>query len=179
MTTLDRPLRPRRILGPLVLIGIGVLFLLGNLGLPAWRFWETLLYLWPVLLIAAGLELLVGRRAPWAGWLIALIAVGVLLGGMLLNPRTVGGSLVSARFMKRRFTLKWPTIKTAFRRTFAGILMGLGALLIPGGNDTLLLIDPEWDLVFVFLTNCWGIDARGPDMVANAIYGALRSGIKE
>ena len=36
--------------------------------------------------------------------------------------------------------LKWPTIRTIVRRTLGGILMGLGALLIPGGNDTLLMI---------------------------------------
>ena len=51
-----------------------------------------------------------------------------------------GGSLVSARFRKRRFTLKWPTLKDIRQRTLAGILMGLGALFIPGGNDTLLMI---------------------------------------
>jgi hypothetical protein len=51
-----------------------------------------------------------------------------------------GGSLVSARVMKRRFILKWPTIETIVRRTVGGILMGVGALLIPGGNDTLLMI---------------------------------------
>jgi serine-type D-Ala-D-Ala carboxypeptidase len=48
-----------------------------------------------------------------------------------------------------------------------------------GVTGTLLLIDPAWDLVFVFLTNSWAIDGRGPDLVANAIYGALRSEIKD
>jgi hypothetical protein len=51
-----------------------------------------------------------------------------------------GGSLVSARLRKHGFRLRWPTVKTMVKRTLAGILMGLGALLIPGGNDTLLLI---------------------------------------
>ena len=50
------------------------------------------------------------------------------------------GSLVSARLRKRQFGLKWPTINTIVRRTVGGILMGMGALLIPGGNDTLLMI---------------------------------------
>jgi CubicO group peptidase (beta-lactamase class C family) len=43
-----------------------------------------------------------------------------------------------------------------------------------GVTGTLLLIDPEWDLVFVFLTNSWGIEGQGPNLVANAIYGALK-----
>jgi uncharacterized protein len=51
-----------------------------------------------------------------------------------------GGSLVSARMKRRRFMLKRPTIKGIARRTLGGVLMGLGALLIPGGNDSLLMI---------------------------------------
>ena len=66
--------------------------------------------------------------------------VSIPVAGAVISVCMFGGSLVSARFTKRRFTLKWPTIKTMVRRTLAGILMGLGALLIPGGNDTLLLI---------------------------------------
>ena len=44
-----------------------------------------------------------------------------------------------------------------------------------GVTGTLLLVDPDWGLVFVFLTNAWGIEGRAPDLVANAIYGAMRS----
>jgi hypothetical protein len=51
-----------------------------------------------------------------------------------------GGSLVSARLMRHRFMLKWPTTETIVRRALGGILMGAGALFIPGGNDTLLMI---------------------------------------
>jgi hypothetical protein len=51
-----------------------------------------------------------------------------------------GGSFVAARFRKDRFVLEWPTIKNIVRRVLGGILMGLGALFIPGGNDTLLMI---------------------------------------
>ncbi len=60
--------------------------------------------------------------------------------GAVVSFSMFGGSLVSARLRKRGSMLKWPTVKTMFKRTLAGILMGLGALLIPGGNDTLLLI---------------------------------------
>lgn len=60
--------------------------------------------------------------------------------GVLISVCMFGGSLVSARLRKQGFMLKWPTAATILKRTLAGILMGLGALLIPGGNDTLLLI---------------------------------------
>ena len=66
--------------------------------------------------------------------------VSIPVAGAVISVCMFGGSLVSARFMKRRFTLKWPTIKTMVRRTLAGMVMGVGALLIPGGNDTLLMI---------------------------------------
>ncbi|WP_245500747.1 YeeE/YedE thiosulfate transporter family protein [Rhizobium sp. BK251] len=65
-----------------------------------------------------------------------------------------GGSLVSARFRRRRFALKWPTLKEVSKRTFGGTLMGLGALFIPGGNDTLLLVGlpmGAWQAVLAYL----------------------------
>ena len=66
--------------------------------------------------------------------------VSIPVAGTVISVCMFGGSLVSARFRRRRFTLKWPTIKGMAGRTLGGILMGLGALLIPGGNDTLLMI---------------------------------------
>jgi hypothetical protein len=66
--------------------------------------------------------------------------VSIPVAGTVISVCMFGGSLVSARLRRRRFRLKWPTIKGIARRTLGGILMGLGALLIPGGNDTLLMI---------------------------------------
>ncbi|MDI7864671.1 YeeE/YedE family protein [Rhizobiaceae bacterium n13] len=60
--------------------------------------------------------------------------------GAAISVCMFGGSFVSARLGKHGFRLKWPTVKAMVKRTLAGTLMGLGALLIPGGNDTLLLI---------------------------------------
>ncbi len=66
--------------------------------------------------------------------------VSIPVAGTVVSVCMFGGSLVSARFSKHQFILKWPTIKNIVRRTLGGLLMGLGALLIPGGNDTLLMI---------------------------------------
>jgi hypothetical protein len=66
--------------------------------------------------------------------------VSIPVAGVAIAICMFGGSVVSARLMMRRFILKWPTFKTAVRRTLGGIIMGVGALLIPGGNDTLLMI---------------------------------------
>ena len=43
-----------------------------------------------------------------------------------------------------------------------------------GATGTLLLVDPEWDLVFVFLTNQWGIQGNAADLALHAVYGALQ-----
>jgi len=48
------------------------------------------------------------------------------------------------------------------------------AYLHGGATGTLLLIDPAWELVFVFLTNQWNIESSVPNKVLNAVYGALR-----
>jgi CubicO group peptidase (beta-lactamase class C family) len=45
-----------------------------------------------------------------------------------------------------------------------------------GATGTRLHVDPEWDLVFVFLTNCWGIEGGASQRALNAVYGALRRG---
>ncbi|HEU5101172.1 MAG TPA: serine hydrolase domain-containing protein [Roseiflexaceae bacterium] len=45
-----------------------------------------------------------------------------------------------------------------------------------GATGTRLHIDPEWDLVFVFLTNCWGIQGDASQRALNVVYGALRRG---
>lgn len=66
----------------------------------------------------------------------------------------LGGSLASGTHKHRRFMLKWPTAESVARRTLGGFLMGLGALLIPGSNDTVLLTGfpmGAWQAALVYL----------------------------
>lgn len=72
--------RRRGFVGPLILIFIGLIFLLNNLGIVDVSIWELLWRLWPVWLIAIGVDLLFGRRGGWVGWLALAIAV-TMLGG--------------------------------------------------------------------------------------------------
>ena len=81
-----------------------------------------------------------------------------------MTETRVDGSVVPARY-----GLGWG--KPALD---GSTLAAPGAYRHGGATGTQLLVDPEWDLVFVFLTNSLGIEGRAPDMVANAIYGALR-----
>lgn len=50
----------------------------------------------------------------------------------------LAGVVLSAKF-SRSFDLCFPSTRLVFAKLSGGLLMGLGALLIPGGNDTLML----------------------------------------
>jgi len=65
---------------PLILISAGVIFLLNNMGRLSWDVWDTLWRMWPVLLIAIGLDILFGRRSA-IGALITLVLIAALIGG--------------------------------------------------------------------------------------------------
>jgi len=71
--------RPRPgIAGPLILIFLGVIFLLNNIGVVDWTVWDVIQRFWPVLLIAAGLDLMLARRSAW-GSIIALVLILVFI----------------------------------------------------------------------------------------------------
>ncbi|WP_374712566.1 LiaI-LiaF-like domain-containing protein [Symbiobacterium terraclitae] len=72
------------IIGPFVLILLGLFFLGQSLGLISWSVWDALSRLWPVLLIVAGLDMLLGRRGPW-GRAVAVLLALALVGGILFR----------------------------------------------------------------------------------------------
>lgn len=76
------------LVGPILLIGVGLIFLFNNLGWLDWNIWSALWRLWPLLLIIGGLDLIIGRRSTWGSALVAVIAVVLLVGGFLF----VGGA---------------------------------------------------------------------------------------
>jgi hypothetical protein len=80
MTTETKHKRRRSYFGPIFLITIGLVFLAQNLGFIPGEGWETILKLWPVLLIVAGLDDLI--RGEGIAWPILLIGAGTFL---LLN----------------------------------------------------------------------------------------------
>ncbi|HHV78838.1 MAG TPA: hypothetical protein GXX40_04410 [Firmicutes bacterium] len=71
-------------LGGFLLLLLGLVLLGNTMGYVPWTAWVMLVLYWPVLLIAAGIELLVRRRISF-GWLVALALLIVLVGGMLLK----------------------------------------------------------------------------------------------
>ncbi len=89
------------VVGPVILISLGVIFLLNNLGWLDWGVWETVLRLWPVLLIGAGLDLLIGRRSVWGSLLVALLLLAVLAGAIWIHQTRPAGPSASAELVEQ------------------------------------------------------------------------------
>lgn len=69
----------RHLVGPLILLGAGVLLLLNNLQLLPWSIWQDIWPYWPVLLILLGLEAFTTGRVAW-GTLALLVLVVPIVG---------------------------------------------------------------------------------------------------
>jgi hypothetical protein len=67
---------------PITFIGAGVALLLSNLGYLPWASWNILWRLWPLLLIALGIDLLIGRRSV-VGAIISAVLILALVGGAI------------------------------------------------------------------------------------------------
>lgn len=83
---LDSLFRRYEIAGPVFMIGLGVVILMSTAGLIGWETWDILWRLWPILLVAVGLEIIIGHRSLW----VSLLVVGVivaLLGGVIWSLR--------------------------------------------------------------------------------------------
>ena len=71
--------RSGSLFGPIILIAIGVFFLMDNLNLLPDLHWSVVLRLWPLLLIALGVNLIVRQAPPPVGTLLSgLVAVATV-----------------------------------------------------------------------------------------------------
>lgn len=90
------------IVGPVILIGIGVVLLLNNLGMLPWGIWGAIGRAWPVILILVGLDILIGRRSVWGTIVMLIITVVILAAivGVGLRPALSGGGAVHESFVQ-------------------------------------------------------------------------------
>jgi hypothetical protein len=72
---------------PILLIGIGVIWLLSNIGVLTDLNIGILLRLWPLVLVVIGLDLLFGRRWPALSVLIGLATVVLVIALLLYGPQ--------------------------------------------------------------------------------------------
>ena len=70
----------------IILLGVGTIWLLGNLGYISEFNPLAMVSLWPLLLVGAGLDLLFGRRSFWIGVLIGLAMLAIAAGLIFTRP---------------------------------------------------------------------------------------------
>ncbi len=70
---------PRSFFWPIILISIGTLLLLSNLGIVPWTTWNLLWRFWPMILVAVGIDILIGQRSA-VGSVISAFLILALIG---------------------------------------------------------------------------------------------------
>jgi hypothetical protein len=78
------------LVGPVLLIGLGLILLGQNLGWVGADIWWNLLRMWPLILIAIGVDLLIPRRTVWGTLLSLVLVVAVFVGGFRLSGVRIG-----------------------------------------------------------------------------------------
>ncbi len=79
--------RYRSFFWPILLVGVGVVWLLSNLGYIEPISLGSVLRFWPVILIVMGIDILFSRRFPWVGAVVGLLAVAGVVALLLTAPR--------------------------------------------------------------------------------------------
>ncbi len=79
---LDGFLRRGGLVGSSLIIAVGIVFLLSNYGFLIVNVWEVVIRLWPLLLIAIGFDVFIGRRSLWAS-LVGLFVILAIFAGAL------------------------------------------------------------------------------------------------
>ncbi|MCC7359854.1 MAG: hypothetical protein IT317_10275 [Anaerolineales bacterium] len=87
--------RSRSLFFPIVLIGVGAIWLLVNFNIIQGFTFGQVFRLWPLFLIAVGLELLFGRARAFVGALIGLLTVAALI-VLLIYGRQLGLSPIAS-----------------------------------------------------------------------------------
>lgn len=94
--------RYRSLFWPVLLIGVGVLWLLANFNLISGSGFGVLLRFWPLLLVWIGLDILFGHRSPWLGAGLGLLALAVAVvlavGGPSWGWNVAGGNIETHRY---------------------------------------------------------------------------------
>lgn len=91
-------MRGRRLAAGLIVLLLGVMFLLGDMGAMDWNAWALLFRYWPVLLVLAGVSILLGGSFRWFVALVLLFVIVVGTVGMPWLYDWTGGPLTRVVF---------------------------------------------------------------------------------
>lgn len=125
-------------IGPLILIGLGILFLLQNFGIVTVDVWNIIWRFWPVFLIAAGLDMLFGRRSN-AGVLIGIVVLAIVLVFGWQSLRIVGQNGNVARGTGDAQTIQQPL--EGIERAVIDIETGLSQVTIQSATEGRNLVE--------------------------------------
>ena len=70
--------RYRSYFWPIILISIGILLLLSNLGIVPWTTWNLIWRFWPLVLVAVGIDVLFGNRSTAGAILSAFLILAII-----------------------------------------------------------------------------------------------------
>ena len=137
---LDGLLQRSSFTGSILAIGLGAVLLLGNFGYLDASSWQVILKFWPLLIIAAGLDLIIGHRGKLSavlGVLVGLILVGGLF-WLVITP--------AAARLPQSVT---PVTQALEKRTQARLVFNqaVGNLALQKGADPANLVQGELNLV--------------------------------
>ncbi|MDD3531772.1 MAG: DUF5668 domain-containing protein [Candidatus Shapirobacteria bacterium] len=113
----------KKVVWPLILISLGLLFLLNNLGLLSWSAWNILWRFWPIFLILSGLELVLGDSS----WSKVILATVCLI------------TLEAALF----FTIIWPKPESVFKQSFRDRAVFWSQKIFPKNKEQEFVITNE------------------------------------
>ncbi len=130
-------LRYRSIFWPILLIGVGVLWLLINLEIIPGVNWRILWRFWPLILIAIGLDVIFSRRTPILGALLGFGTVGLAILILVLAPSL--GLVTSTEVSTDRFTESVGAAESAQ----VEIDLSVGSITIDELSDSSYLVDAE------------------------------------
>lgn len=145
---------------PSILILLGVLLLLSNLGVVDWSVWAAITRFWPLILIAVGLELLLGRGSISGAIAIVIIFVIIAAFGFAIGHPTSRGAITRTRVEKPLSGALSAEIE---------INMGVGALYLSSLPDSSSLVSGTVDTaVGEWLTQDFNITGSTAHLVLSA-----------
>lgn len=127
-----------RLVGALVLIFLGGLFLLFNLGALNWTVGMAVWRLWPIILVGVGLNGLLGRTIPYGSLVALLLTVVIVFGSLFtMNSAFTGGALLSGA------TIDQPL--SGVNKASVELSPGIGRVRIGGGAAADKLVEGRID----------------------------------